>query len=156
MIRKTVSTVLHAVDSINIFPSFDLFFNSCVAHPEAPLIEDCRAGDQICSACGLVVGDRSVVFHLTAFIIPSQSTSFDCSVIDVGSEWRTFSNEKANVDPSRVGAAENKLLDGADLSTIIGPPSGSASFDTNGGVKYQNRRTVRMEMLHLEFQCNSN
>jgi len=94
----------------------------CEAHPDAPLIEDCRAGDQICSACGLVVGDR---------------------VIDVGSEWRTFSNEKANADPSRVGAAENKLLNGTDLSTMIGPPNGNASFDANGGAKYQNRRTMR-------------
>lgn len=30
----------------------------CYAHPDAPLIEDHRAGDQICSECGLVVGDR--------------------------------------------------------------------------------------------------
>jgi len=31
-----------------------------------------------------------------------------CSVVDVGTEWRTFSNEKStgNKDPSRVGAAE--------------------------------------------------
>ena len=27
-------------------------------------------------------------------------------VIDVGSEWRTFSNEKSATDRSRVGAAE--------------------------------------------------
>lgn len=30
----------------------------CKEHPDAPLLEDYRAGDQICSACGLVVGDR--------------------------------------------------------------------------------------------------
>jgi transcription initiation factor TFIIB len=30
----------------------------CPDHPYAPLIDDCRAGDQICSECGLVVGDR--------------------------------------------------------------------------------------------------
>jgi transcription initiation factor TFIIB len=36
----------------------------CIAHPEAPLIEDYRAGDQICSECGLVVGDRLVEFIL--------------------------------------------------------------------------------------------
>ena len=30
----------------------------CSHHPEAPLIEDYRAGDMICSECGLVVGDR--------------------------------------------------------------------------------------------------
>ena len=32
----------------------------CLEHPEAILIEDYRAGDQICSECGLVVGDRFV------------------------------------------------------------------------------------------------
>lgn len=93
----------------------------CYAHPDAALIEDYRAGDMICSECGLVVGDR---------------------VIDVGSEWRTFSNEKSGVDPSRVGGPENPLLSGGDLSTIIGPGTGSASFDAFGSPKYQNRRTM--------------
>ncbi|XP_043484453.1 transcription initiation factor IIB [Leptopilina heterotoma] len=93
----------------------------CPYHPNVPLIEDYRAGDQICSECGLVVGDR---------------------IIDVGSEWRTFSNEKAGVDPSRVGGPENPLLSGADLSTIIGPATGAASFDDFGVSKYQNRRTM--------------
>lgn len=55
-----------------------------------------------------------------------------CRVIDVGSEWRTFSNEKAGVDPSRVGGPENPLLSGGDLSTMIGPGTGSASFDSFG------------------------
>ena len=50
--------------------------NVCPSHPEAHLVEDYRAGDMICSECGLVVGDR---------------------VIDVGSEWRSFSaNDKNN------------------------------------------------------------
>lgn len=74
---------------------------SCSRHPEATLIEDHRAGDMICSMCGLVVGDR---------------------VVDVGSEWRTFSD--SNNDPSRVGAAENPLLDN-DLSTTIGQSTGT-------------------------------
>ena len=30
----------------------------CKYHPDANLIEDYRAGDQICSECGIVVGDR--------------------------------------------------------------------------------------------------
>ena len=38
----------------------------------------------------------------------------------MGSEWRTFSNDKSSVDRSRVGAAENPLLDGKELSTYIG------------------------------------
>ena len=41
---------------------------ACKYHPDAPLVEDNRAGDLICPECGLVVGDR---------------------VIDVGSEWRS-------------------------------------------------------------------
>lgn len=53
-------------------------------------------------------------------------------MIDVGSEWRTFSNEKAGVDPSRVGGPENPLLSGGDLSTMIGPGTGAASFDSFG------------------------
>ncbi|XP_058450327.1 transcription initiation factor IIB [Malaya genurostris] len=103
--------------------SRDLHLNKvcCYSHPDAPLIEDYRAGDMICSECGLVVGDR---------------------VIDVGSEWRTFSNEKAGVDPSRVGGPENPLLSGGDLSTMIGPGTGPASFDAFGTAKYQNRRTM--------------
>lgn len=30
----------------------------CIHHPDASLIEDYRAGDMICSECGLIVGDR--------------------------------------------------------------------------------------------------
>lgn len=60
----------------------------------------------------------------------------------MGSEWRTFSNEKSGIDPSRVGGPENPLLNGADLSTVIGPGTGAASFDGFGTAKYQNRRTV--------------
>lgn len=63
-------------------------------------------------------------------------------MIDVGSEWRTFSNEKSGVDPSRVGGPENPLLSGGDLSTIIGPGRGDASFDSFGVSKYQNRRNI--------------
>ncbi|XP_022084269.1 transcription initiation factor IIB-like [Acanthaster planci] len=94
---------------------------SCPQHPEANLVEDYHAGDMICPECGLVVVDRC---------------------IDVGSEWRTFSNDKATSDPSRVGAAENPLLSGGDLSTIIGKPSGSSGYGEDGQAKYQNRKQV--------------
>uniref|UniRef100_A0A8C7GQ14 Transcription initiation factor IIB n=1 Tax=Oncorhynchus kisutch TaxID=8019 RepID=A0A8C7GQ14_ONCKI len=93
----------------------------CPNHPDAMLVEDYRAGDMICPECGLVVGDR---------------------VIDVGSEWRTFTNEKATQDPSRVGDAQNPLLNGGDLSTMISKGTGAASFDEFGNSKYQNRRTM--------------
>jgi transcription initiation factor TFIIB len=93
----------------------------CPHHPEAILVEDYHAGDMICPECGLVVGDR---------------------VIDVGSEWRTFSNEKDTKDASRVGAAENSLLEGGDLSTMITMGTGDSSFDANGRPLYRNRKTV--------------
>lgn len=60
----------------------------------------------------------------------------------MGSEWRTFSNEKNGVDPSRVGGPENPLLNGSDLTTMIGPGRGDASFDSFGVSRYQNRRTM--------------
>ncbi|XP_073213252.1 transcription initiation factor IIB isoform X2 [Lepidochelys kempii] len=72
---------------------------TCPNHPDSILVEDYRAGDMICPECGLVVGDR---------------------VIDVGSEWRTFSNDKATKDPSRVGDTQNPLLSDGDLTTMIG------------------------------------
>jgi len=101
---------------------------SCPEHPDAMLIEDHRAGDQICSECGLVVGDRT---------------------IDVGSEWRSFSNDRNTADPSRVGGAENPLLDGCDLSTVVGPSTSGPAYGQagagcaqEGGAMYRNRRTM--------------
>jgi len=92
----------------------------CREHPDAPLIEDSHAGDMICPECGLVVGDR---------------------VIDVGSEWRTFNNEKSQKDNSRVGAAENPLFEGSDMSTMI-MVSNDSLRDEFGKPVYRNRRTM--------------
>ncbi|KAM4641362.1 transcription initiation factor IIB-like [Discoglossus pictus] len=92
---------------------------TCPNHPDALLVEDYRAGDMICSECGLVVGD----------------------LVDVGSEWRTFSNDKATKDPSRAGDTQNPLRSGGDLSTMTGKGTGSASFEF-GNSKYRNRRTM--------------
>lgn len=76
----------------------------------------------ICPECGLVVGDR---------------------VIDVGSEWRTFSNESNGTDRSRVGGGENPFLDGTDLSTMVGSDRASGSgLDLQGYARYQNRSGI--------------
>ncbi|CAD5231377.1 unnamed protein product [Bursaphelenchus xylophilus] len=80
----------------------------CPNHPNAHLVEDHRAGDVICPECGLVVGDR---------------------LVDVGTEWRSFSNERSGNDPSRVGAPENPLLGGSDLSTTIAVGFGGSESD---------------------------
>lgn len=56
------------------------------------------------------------------------------------------------MDPSRVGGPENPLLNGSDLSTMIGPGTGAASFDGYGTAKYQNRRTVSVTLISLTQQ----
>jgi len=71
----------------------------------------------ICTACGTVVGDR---------------------IVDVGSEWRTFSD--SNNDPSRVGAAENPLLEN-DLSTRIGAAAGS-EYHNRSSMSSANRAII--------------
>ena len=106
----------------------------CKYHPSAPMIEDARAGDQICSECGLVVGDRSPTAHSGLY------TNVSPRVIDVGSEWRTFSSDSGAEDKSRVGAAENTLLGSSDLSTMIGP--GSRPGDYSAAMQYNTRRNV--------------
>ncbi|CAJ0586119.1 unnamed protein product, partial [Mesorhabditis spiculigera] len=80
----------------------------CPNHPDAHLIEDHRAGDVICPECGLVVGDR---------------------LVDVGTEWRSFSDERSGNDPSRVGAPESALLSSGDLSTHIAVGYGASEAD---------------------------
>lgn len=73
----------------------------------------------------------------------------DYRVIDVSAEWRTFSDDNCSEDPSRVGGPENLLLGGSDLSTIIGPARGEASFDKSGVSKYHNRRTVKLFQIDI-------
>lgn len=98
----------------------------CTYHPEAELYEDYHAGDQICSECGLVVGDRT---------------------IDVGAEWRTFSNENnytESTDHNRVGASENSLFNGDQLTTRIGRATGAAG---DGTAKYRNTSSTASSRL---------
>lgn len=75
----------------------------CPECKETPpnLVEEFSSGDMICDSCGLVLGSR---------------------IIDTRSEWRTFTDGDgaAPIDPSRVGAAPNLLLNGSQLGTIIG------------------------------------
>jgi transcription initiation factor TFIIB len=63
-------------------------------------------------------------------------------IVDVGSEWRTFSNDKDSKDMSRVGAVEDPTLEGSDLTTTIGRATGSAGFDDSGNPLYRNRSLV--------------
>ncbi|ODM87921.1 Transcription initiation factor IIB [Orchesella cincta] len=67
------------------------------------------------------------------------------SVIDIGSEWRTFSNEATGADPCRVGSAESTLLNGSDLSTHIEGGHVRSRFDEFGNAKCKSRKTVSSE-----------
>ncbi|KAM3717153.1 Transcription initiation factor IIB [Dirofilaria immitis] len=98
----------------------------CPIHPGAHLVEDHRAGDLICPECGLVVGDR---------------------LVDVGTEWRSFSNEKSGADPSRVGAPENPILGSADLSTSIAVGfAGSESDHSLANAQRKNMNNMDRQM----------
>lgn len=76
-------------------------FIHCPYHPTAILVEDYRAGDQICSKCGLVIGDR---------------------VIDVSTEWRCFENGKIlknKINYDHVEVAKNPILENSDPSSSV-------------------------------------
>lgn len=79
------------------------YHETCPECKETPpnLIEEFSSGDIVCDSCGLVLGSR---------------------IIDTRSEWRTFTDGDgaAPIDPSRVGAAPNILLNGSQLGTTIG------------------------------------
>ncbi|KAJ1374193.1 Transcription initiation factor IIB [Parelaphostrongylus tenuis] len=82
----------------------------CPIHPNAHLVEDHRAGDVICPECGLVVGDR---------------------LVDVGTEWRSFSNERSGADPSRVVCARKPSTQWWRLSTSIAVGFGASDSDNS-------------------------
>ncbi|KAK3812961.1 MAG: transcription factor [Benniella sp.] len=63
------------------------------------IVEVFRSGDLICGECGLVLEER---------------------IVDMRSEWRTFSDNVGD-DPSRVGAAIDPLLGSFQLDTLISP-----------------------------------
>jgi len=105
----------------------------CRYHPDAVLIEDYRAGDMICSQCGLIVGDR---------------------LIDVGCEWRTFTDEKSDsTDMTRVGAAQDPTIDVDDLSTRISKKTsnsnGNCLYKASESAKNKAKRKVNNEIKEM-------
>ncbi|EJD41890.1 cyclin-like protein [Auricularia subglabra TFB-10046 SS5] len=73
--------------------------------PHPRIVEEFSSGDLVCADCGLVLGDRIV------------DTRSECARRASG---RTFADNEGD-DPSRVGAAQDPLLDEAEqLSTSIG------------------------------------
>src|SRR5437763_15289645 len=73
-------------------------------NPVPNIVEEFANGDIVCGDCGLVLGDR---------------------IIDTRPEWRTFSDDERNSDPSRVGAAADPLLGNLALNTAISSTGGT-------------------------------
>ncbi|KAJ5174392.1 Transcription initiation factor IIB [Penicillium canariense] len=80
-----------------------------------------------CGTCGLVLGDRG---------------------IDMGSEWRTFSNDDQNSDdPSRVGDAMNPLLNGDQLETSIASGASGRARDLYRAQNKQSSDKANKQLL---------
>ncbi|EDQ87014.1 uncharacterized protein MONBRDRAFT_27739 [Monosiga brevicollis MX1] len=65
----------------------------------------------------------SIPIQSEGFVVCSSCGRALAEVIDQGTEWRNFGNSdknKSNADPSRVGAAEDKLYQDGQLSTMVG------------------------------------
>jgi transcription initiation factor TFIIB len=74
-------------------------------------------------------------------------------MVDVGSEWRTFSNDKDSKDNSRVGAAENPMFAGDNLETVMSLGTGAGALDEFGKQKYSNgpRQVVIFLFLKTKY-----
>lgn len=74
-------------------------------------------------------------------------------MIDVGSEWRTFSNDKDSKDMSRVGAAENPILGSDNLETVMSMGTGPGAVDEFGKQKYGNgpRQVNSLNIFIVDF-----
>ncbi|KAF2115349.1 hypothetical protein BDV96DRAFT_599700 [Lophiotrema nucula] len=74
------------------------------------IMDDWVAGCTVCISCGRVLADQ---------------------LIETRPEWRTFKHDDGfdQDDPSRVGQAEDLLLNGSQLSTVIASGTGPSKWD---------------------------
>jgi len=70
---------------------------SCPECGSDDIVEDWKQGNLVCRDCGFVLQG-----HL----------------VDIGSEWRTFTNEEPGADPNRVGGPANPLLESGPTTKI--------------------------------------
>lgn len=93
------------------------------------VLDDPKTGSVLCSNCGAIIST---------------------SLIDEKSEWRSF--EEKSMNPSRVGAANNPLIENDQLDTIIGNIGNMASYSLN---RTQLKSTMRgpERSLITGFNC---
>lgn len=85
------------------------------------IIEDKKRGDMICKDCGLVL---------------------HAHLVDFSSEWRGFSENHGNSDPSRIGAPVNPLLD-SRLGTILSKGLKGSNFLNERLIRTQNQSAMQ-------------
>ena len=107
----------------------------CPYHPDAPLIDDDHAGNQICWECGLVVGDRLELE--SSFVVYMGNCCYAFSrTIYVGSEMIPFTGieERAGDEEELDDEVESDLIDlNGDLAS---------SFDDSLGVVTKHKQKV--------------
>ena len=82
-------------------------------------------------------------------------------MIDVGSQWRTFANDKDKKDMNRVGAAENPMFGSDNLETVMSMGTGAGAVDEFGKQRYNNgpRQVLSLvsffSLANFPFQLSS-
>ena len=110
----------------------------CPDHPDAPLIDDDHAGDQICWECGLVVAER---FELeSSFVVYMGNCCYAFSrTIYVGSDVIPFTGieERAGDEEELDDEVESELDLIDDLNGDL-----ASSFDDSLGVVTKHKQKV--------------
>jgi len=96
------------------------------------LIEDKKRGDIICKNCGLVL-----YAHL----------------VDFSSEWRGFSENQTNNDPSRIGTPINPLLN-SRLGTILSKGLKGSNILNERLIRTQNQSAMQKTERFLNSSFN--
>lgn len=85
----TYTVTVHVCIWIDVSLKHSSWFNFCPIHSQSCPI----------SLCIIITCYKCMRNH-------NEHDVFCFRVVDVGTEWRTFSNDKSDKDPSRVGASE--------------------------------------------------
>ena len=110
----------------------------CPYHPDAPLIDDDHAGNQICWECGLVVGDRLELE--SSFVVYMGNCCYAFSrTIYVGSDVIPFTGieERAGDEEELDDEVESELDLIDDLNGDL-----ASSFDDSLGVVTKHKQKV--------------
>eukprot|EP00891_Asterochloris_glomerata_P002256 jgi/Astpho2/2256/e_gw1.00040.97.1_t len=101
------------------------YTQKCSDCGSSDFVEDFSAGDLVCQRCGVVAESHT---------------------IDERSEWRTFGDSNSGPDPTRVGAANNNLLDdyGIGNTSIVASGKDGGITLARQGQRQQNLQRTQM------------